>query len=103
MKWLLGMAMQYIIAFSIPYAYGMIMDWPVHFVSSAAAGFLGYSLILTTCRSLWHGFWGQAPPRQVVSFTRLLSSSVGISVALSLHYTLDYWPRAQPMMRLLER
>ena len=103
MLWLLGLMMQYIIAFSIPYLYGIVMDWPMHYASSAGAGLLGYLLTWTTCRALWRSFWGQEPTCQVARYIRFFSSSVGISVALLLHYTLDYWPRVRPMMRLLER
>jgi len=95
MEWLLKIGIKYLLWFSIPYLYGVVTDWPWHFVLSATAGLLGYCSTWIICHELWQYSWGVPPSRRVGRFIWLLSCSAVVYFSLAAHYLRDFWPLVQ--------
>jgi hypothetical protein len=90
--WLFWFLLRAGVGFAVPYLYGVVTDWPVHFLASGSLGYLAYSLTLTISRGSWITCWGERRSILGGRITFILSLLVGISVSLLAHVLWDYWP-----------
>lgn len=75
----------------------ILSDWPLHFICSGSLGLLVYSSMETTLYALYSKAIPSTPGAFLSTVADLsiglASTSVGIFVALLLHYILDYYVR----------